>query len=189
MQEWHSFGYFTPELMVKKINEDEFQPLKDRKDLNFKFPTESDKILPNAPVQDSSSTSTPALNQQDADYYNLTSAYSSNHYPNFSAATATEEEAPLPKVPFAAKYEDYVISGSFNVVTGKFQRQDSSSYFQSKNLPEDRAGRQLAHYFDVSALENVKPKKAKPHPSKSKKKKKQKKDTETKGVQSPGSDN
>jgi len=183
MIEWHSMGYFTPDLMVKKIYDDEFQPLKDRKDLNLKFPIEnSDKNLSvtvNNEANIDSSQEAPALNQQDAYYYNVTSAYSNPGFPS------GDPETPIKPTNYVTEYEDYVISGSFNVVSGKFQRQDSSTYFQSKNLPEDRAGRQLAHYFDVSVLENQKLQKAKPDKSKSKKKKKQKTDNDSKGLKSP----
>lgn len=50
----------------------------------------------------------------------------------------------------APKYETYVVTGGFNPITGKFQKDDSSSHFASKGLPADRDSRMMAHYFDYN---------------------------------------
>eukprot|EP00967_Tisochrysis_lutea_P066944 scaffold87404_cov32-Tisochrysis_lutea.AAC.1 len=48
------------------------------------------------------------------------------------------------------QYEEYVTVGSFNARTGKFTAEHlaGEQYWSAKGLPTDRAGRQMAHYFD-----------------------------------------
>jgi hypothetical protein len=41
------------------------------------------------------------------------------------------------------QYKDYVVTGTFNPITGKFQKDDSTSHFASKGIPSDRDERML----------------------------------------------
>jgi len=43
-------------------------------------------------------------------------------------------------------------SAFFNTSTGRFQ--PVSSYYAAKGVPEDKAGRMLAHYLDVDAYQD-----------------------------------
>jgi hypothetical protein len=48
------------------------------------------------------------------------------------------------------QFEEYVSVGNFNSRTGKFTADylAGDKYWDAKGLPSDRAGRQMAHYFD-----------------------------------------
>jgi len=65
-----------------------------------------------------------------------------NYSSEETSQTSTSIDAP--------KYETYVVTGGFNPLTGKFQKDDSSSHFASKGLPADRDTRMMAHYFDYN---------------------------------------
>lgn len=45
-------------------------------------------------------------------------------------------------------YEDYSVVGTFNPLTGKFQKEDGASYFEAKGLAVDRDRRMVEHYMD-----------------------------------------
>jgi hypothetical protein len=53
----------------------------------------------------------------------------------------------------ALTYQDYSSLGGFNPHSGKFAATTEAAYWSTKGLPEDRAGRQMAHYFDVDAYQ------------------------------------
>jgi len=65
-----------------------------------------------------------------------------------NANSSNTDEGSTPSEPI--KYETYVVTGGFNPITGRFQKDDSSSYFASKGLPSDRDSRMMAHYFDYN---------------------------------------
>jgi len=59
-----------------------------------------------------------------------------------------DEEHPAPlKNP---KYQDYAVKGTFNSLTGKFQKEEGGTYFEQKGIPGDRDARMMAHYFDMN---------------------------------------
>ena len=54
---------------------------------------------------------------------------------------------------------DYAVRGAFNARTGRFVVTDGTgadAHWERKGLPADRAGRQLAHYFEVGAWQRSK---------------------------------
>jgi len=58
-----------------------------------------------------------------------------------------DEEHPVPlKNP---KFQDYAVKGTFNITTGKFQKEDSS-FLEQKGVPTDRDSRLLHHYIDMN---------------------------------------
>ena len=53
----------------------------------------------------------------------------------------------------AASSSDYATTASFNSRTGRFESTGTESYFQRIGIPTDRAGRQMAHFFNIDDLE------------------------------------
>jgi hypothetical protein len=48
---------------------------------------------------------------------------------------------------------NYVARAKFNRLTGKYEQHDNDEYWNSVGAPSDRAGRQMSHFFDMTALE------------------------------------
>ena len=55
--------------------------------------------------------------------------------------------------PLADAALDYSARASFNAQTGRFDSADGQSYWDSVGRPNDREGRMMSHYFDLSTLE------------------------------------
>jgi len=49
--------------------------------------------------------------------------------------------------------ESAVQSAKFSLVTGKFASASDEDWWEQRGLPSDRAGRQMAAYFDVDAYQ------------------------------------
>jgi len=67
--------------------------------------------------------------------------------PNANSSNS-DDPSSTPSEP--TKYETYVVTGGFNPITGRFQKDDSNAYYASKGLPSDRDTRMMAHYFDYN---------------------------------------
>ena len=53
-----------------------------------------------------------------------------------------------------ASYADYSASASFNSNSGRFDYSGDGSYWERMGRPDDREGRQMHNFFDISTLEN-----------------------------------
>ena len=53
-----------------------------------------------------------------------------------------------------ASYADYSASASFNTNSGRFDYSGDGSYWERMGRPDDREGRQMHNFFDISTLEN-----------------------------------
>ena len=60
---------------------------------------------------------------------------------------------PAAKTQNAGPYEDYAVQASFNARTGQFGSADATTYWEATGRPNDKDGRMMAHFFDVSTLE------------------------------------
>merc|ERR1711988_732734 len=55
--------------------------------------------------------------------------------------------------PSGNEYHDYKVVGAFQPFTGGFAGVSQDAYWSAKNLPTDRAGRQIANFMRLSQLE------------------------------------
>jgi len=127
MKEWFIAGFFFETTMVKRINDTDYLPISDCKE--FKQLELSSSVV------------------------------STDIYYNYQTGPTTHKmmESSLPVGPYfdpsPYAYEEepdkgtYSQTAFFNTQTGKFT--PTSSYYASRGIPEDRAGRMLAHYLDV----------------------------------------
>jgi len=132
MKEWWIAGFFDQNLMVKRVQESEFQKIGERPEFN---------------VLDRSGS------VHSSYYYNSTDAI---YTPSEETEPVVVPQNIEPDLfdPYAFEEPEYEQKGFFNVKTGRFQSSgEYTNHWQKKGLPTDRDGRMMAHYFDLDAYQ------------------------------------
>eukprot|EP01128_Nolandella_sp_AFSM9_P008169 TRINITY_DN4729_c0_g1_i1.p1 TRINITY_DN4729_c0_g1~~TRINITY_DN4729_c0_g1_i1.p1 ORF type:complete len:301 (+),score=44.12 TRINITY_DN4729_c0_g1_i1:105-905(+) len=128
MQEWRYEGYLTGDLQVRRVHEENFGPLKDRAILSQAPPPRPAYYVP--PVQ--------------------LSTYTAPDPVSSTSAITTPYQAPVSRPP---RDGSYVQSAAFSTLGGRFKAQTPQEHWSSKGLADDKAGRMMAHYFDVDSYQ------------------------------------
>jgi len=124
---WWKSGYFPNSLLVKSVWESRFRRLDEIPEFYRVAPKMAEKL--------------------ETERDTLVRGYLPPL--NFFLSETTNHEIQQPNaLGNATTMEDYKIVGSFNPLSGKFQKEDGLSHFSSKGLPSDRDMRMMSHYFD-----------------------------------------
>jgi len=135
MRDWFVDGFFTRDLKVRRVYEEEFSRIGDRDEF---------KGLKQKPIRHMSYFN---------DYYADPNWNYFNQPP--SAPSSSNSTTPNPPVNNAPEKEEgsYSQKAMFNLggkfAQGQGQGGGNMSYWKMKGLPEDREGRMMANYFDV----------------------------------------
>jgi len=127
MKEWYVAGFFTDQLLVKRVIDPDFLPI---------FEQDEFKRLEQKTVTQLSYTQ-----------YNTQFAPPSGATP-VATFEPHAENAFEPMNP-----ANYSQKASFTTLGGRFSSADHSSYWDRKGIPSDKAGRMLSHYLDIDAYQ------------------------------------
>jgi hypothetical protein len=127
MKEWFIAGFFFESTMVRRIKETDYTSIMEREE--FKQCDISSTVV-----------STDIYHRDDANTKSVHSGFGADKYDYFHADESLTEKT------------DGYAQAAFFTDNGKFM--PTNSYYASRGIPEDRAGRMLAHYLDVDAYQD-----------------------------------
>ncbi len=146
MYTWWKTGYFTKDLQVKTVWDNDFKKLENillfhsvQHSLSFSLivldcpefinipPSLVDKIGQDEEEDEDEETSTTETK--------LGTSNDNVFYEDIEQSSG-------------AVYQDYTVFGTFNPITGKFQSVDNPTYYGLKGLPADKDQRMMGHFFN-----------------------------------------
>jgi hypothetical protein len=117
---WWKSRYFNPDLQVKTVWDEEYRELGTLPEFLYASPKLIERI---------------EKEQDEIQRKGLVEVPLPTYY---------DEPPPPPK-----QFEEYVVTGTFNPLTGRFQKDDTNSYFAARGIASDKDLRMMGNYFDV----------------------------------------
>eukprot|EP01120_Amphizonella_sp_Union-15-10_P000721 TRINITY_DN10751_c0_g1_i1.p1 TRINITY_DN10751_c0_g1~~TRINITY_DN10751_c0_g1_i1.p1 ORF type:complete len:279 (-),score=71.00 TRINITY_DN10751_c0_g1_i1:84-920(-) len=139
MKEWWIGGFFDPNLLVKRVQENDYLKISERSE--FRQLDRSGSVH----------------SMYHYDYYGVPESIynptSDNPTDNVDLGFPPDSFGDLTPTEYVDEF-GYEQKGFFNTKTGRFQSSgDYSNHWEKKGLPSDRDGRMMAHYFDLDAYQ------------------------------------